>query len=188
MVWSNGFGAAFGLGASDPDTVEVEIIGKAIKDRPTENPFTSASILAIFYFLLLLVVLVVTLASVTLDRVSIKLPPGIQQAIPMRWGIVAAANLVLFLFLALQLLVGFGMESNYRAWVEKNVGPQGAKTTPEIKVRDADQGLALSALRYTFWQRLVVLLHLIAVTGSLLMFWIDRRGSNRPLPHVDLVT
>jgi hypothetical protein len=108
------------------------------------------------------------------------------MAMPWRWGIVAVANVLLFLFLGLQLAFGFGMESAYKEWVEKNVEAQPVKTTPEIKVQKADQGMAKSALHYTWALELVILLHIVAVISSALMFWLDRRGPHRPLPRIDL--
>jgi hypothetical protein len=189
LAWSSGAGAIFGTGSADPDLEATALIGSAIKEAPTVNPFARVSVLGIFYFLLLLLVgLPVTIASVVLDRVHVKLPPGIQNAMPWRWGIVAAANVILLLLLILQLVVGFGMESAYTDWVEKNVRPESAKTTPEIKVRDADRGMAKSALHYGFALELVVLLQVVAVIGSASMFWLDRRGPNRPLPRLDVLS
>jgi hypothetical protein len=189
MITASGWGAVFGGGSADFDLKDTPLVGKALEpEKPAENPFAGASILGIFYVLLFFVVLAVTLASVILERVHVKLPPGIQMAMPWRWGIVAASNLVLLLFLALQVWLGFTMESKYKDWVSKNVGRQDPKTTPETKVRDAEQGMALEAYRDTVWLKLTVLLHLVAVIGSFLMFYVDRRGPNRPLPRIDWVT
>jgi hypothetical protein len=188
MVTVNAWGAAFGGGTSDLDMQETALIGKALKDvKPGANPFAGASVLAIFYlFLLILVVLPVTLASVVLDHLRVKLPPGIQLAMPWRWGIVAAANLVLYLFLLMQLALGFQMQSNYRAWVENNVGNPDAKTTPQVKVSDAERGMALEACRWAVALRMTCILHLFAVVAAVLMYWLDRRGPERPLPNLEL--
>jgi hypothetical protein len=190
MVWASAWGAAFAGGEADPDLKDMPIVGKTLTlnpEKPKANPFAAASFLGIIYILLfLLIALPVTLASVILERIHVKLPPGIQMAMPWRWGIVAAANLVLLLFLVLQLAVGFGMESNYKDAVEKNVGKDDPK--PPEKIKDAEQGMAFDALRYTFWLKLAVLLHPVAVVGSFLMFFVDRRGPSRPLPRIDLLT
>ena len=42
------------------------------------------------------------------------------------------------------------------------------------------------ALVSSFGAESVVLLHLVAVVSSILMLWIDRRGTQRPLPKLEL--
>jgi hypothetical protein len=190
LASASGWGAIFGGGAADPDLRDTALIGKAIKqDAPTENPFASASGLGIVYCLLfLLIALPVGIASVVLDRVKVNLPPGIQMAMPWRWGIVALACALVFLFLATQLTFGFGMETAYKEWVESNVKKDAGPTTPEKKVQKADQGMAKSALHYGWALAAAFLLHVVAVVSSALMFWVDRRGPSRPPPRIDLLS
>jgi hypothetical protein len=147
------------------------------------------SVLTIFYLLLFFPVLAVTVASVVLPMVPMnKLPPQVTDLLPWRWGIVAAANLLVFFFLGLQLLLGFSLDSRYRDWVDNEIkrDAKNNPTTQERKLSDAKRGELLERLRHTFWLRLVVLLHLTAIISSALLFWVDRRGTHRPLPKWEL--
>ncbi|HTU89362.1 MAG TPA: hypothetical protein VMF69_04620 [Gemmataceae bacterium] len=147
-----------------------------------------ASVLTIFYLILFLPTLVVTIASVVLPLLQMKLPPQVEKLMPWRFGIVAAVNLILFFFLGLQVLLGFSLDSSYREWVD-NATKSEAKdspTTQERKLAEAHRGELLDMLHHTIWFRLVVLLHLIAIANSVLMFLIDRRGTLRPLPKLEL--
>lgn len=186
MITANAWGAAFGYGRVDDPALEEAFAGDALEGHKLgENPFAGASWLAIFYLLLLImVVLPVTLASVVLEHVHIALPPGIQSVMPWRWGIVAAANLILFLFLALQLALGFQMEANYKAWAEKTSTNPDAKKAAELKANEVRRAIALEADRHTWQLHLVVLLHLVIITSAILTYWIEQRGPGRPLPNI----
>lgn len=181
-VTGNAWRAAFGAYSVDGDLKNYVNFGEDDKYKPGANPLT------IFYLLLFLLALAVTIASVVIDRVPRKLPPWVNNLLPWRWGIVAAANLIVFLFLALQLLLGFSLDSRYHEWVDKEtkLDAKSNPTTQERKTTDAHRGELLGRLRYTNSLRLVVLLHLIAVASSAILFWIDRRGMNRPLPRLEL--
>jgi hypothetical protein len=145
------------------------------------------SVLTVFYLFLFVPALVATIASVVLPLFKIKLPNQIEKLMPWRWGIVAAVNLFLFFFLGLQALLGFSLDSTYREWVEKESKSELKEnpTTQERKLADARRGTLLEMLRHTFSFRLVVFLHLVASLSSVLMFWIDQRGTSRPLPKLE---
>lgn len=181
-VTGNAWRAAFGAYNVDGDLKNHVNFGEDDKYKP------GASILTIFYLLLFFPALIVTITSVVLEMVPIKLPPQVNNLLPWRWGIVAAANLIVFLFLALQLLLGFGLDSRYRDWVDKEtkLEVKNNPTTLERKTADVKRGELLDRLRHTSWLRLVVLLHLIALVCSALMFWLDRRGTHCPLPNLEL--
>ncbi len=178
-VTGNAWRAAFGAYTVDGDLKNLVNLGDDFR--------SGVSVLTIFYLILFFPALIVTIASVVLPIVQIKLPPQVEKLMPWRWGIVAAANLLVFLFLALQLLLGFSLDSHYREWVDKETkSTESNPTTQARKTMDATRGELLERLRHTFWLRLVVLLHLIAIVSSALMFWIDRRGALRPLPRWEL--
>src|SRR5207249_211671 len=81
---------------------------KRIDDRPGWN------VLMIFYLPLLFATLLVTLACLALAFIPpAQLPAAIHPILPWRWGVVAALNLVLLLFLALQMLLGFSLENRW---------------------------------------------------------------------------
>jgi hypothetical protein len=179
----NAWSAAFGAYTPDADLKkEVPFI---VDD--TQKP--GWSLLTLFYLLLFcFLVLPVTIASVALPMIHLKLPPQVEKLMPWRWGIVAALNLILFLFLGLQVLLGFSLDSHYRDWVNQEMKKEVKENpnTEERKTMDAHRGELLDMLRYTFWLRLVVLLHLVAILSSALMFWINQRGAHRPLPKFEL--
>jgi len=173
----NAWRIAFGVYAVDGDLKSFVPFAEDERYKP------GVSILTIFYLLLFFPVLAVTVASVVIPMISVKWPPQVENLMPWRWGIVAAANLIVFLFLGLQLLLGFSLENRYHDWVnETKREAKGTPTTQERKLADVTRGELLERLRYTFWLRLVVLLHLSASISSALMVWMDRRGPYRPLP------
>jgi hypothetical protein len=187
MIGANAWGATFNGGTSNMDLQRTPIVGKILTPE-SPNPIAGFSVLAIFYILpFVLVVLPVTVASIVLDRVGVKLPPAVQKVMPWRWGIVAALNLVFYLFLLLQMALGFAPETNYNNWVKSTYSVPDTAQTPEKLVNKATQGMAFEALRYGGALKLAVLLHLVAICSSALMFWVDRRGPNRPVPRLELM-
>jgi hypothetical protein len=177
-AWSSAFGAHY---------VDGDL--KNLIQFPEDDKYKPGwSVLTFFYLLLFFPTLVITVGSVAIQMFPIKLPPQVNSLLPWRWGIVAAINLLLFLFLGLQLILGFSLDSRYGEWVDKEtkLDAKSNPTTQERKLADAKRGELLERLRHTFWLRLVVLLHLIAIGSSALMFWMDRRGTLRPQPKLVL--
>jgi hypothetical protein len=173
--------AAFGLTTTDPDLKEFA----AFMEEDRYKPGVSA--LTIFYLLLFFPVLVVTIASVVVDQVHLKLPPAVDRLLPWRWGIVAAANLVLFFFLGLQILLGFSLDSRYAEYVDNTYKvPQNAPTK-EMKEARVTHGLHMEWLHHTAVLKMVILLHVLAIIAAILQFWVAQRGTSRPLPKTELV-
>src|SRR5205823_6397774 len=114
-AWQNAWQATYGGWSFDPD-----VIKKHVPFVPGSEP--GWHFLLIFYLLLLLPTLLVTVGCLALAFVPhSKLPPAVYPILPWRWGIVAALNLILLLFLALQLVLGFSLEDNYIAAADKAV-------------------------------------------------------------------
>ncbi len=182
-VTQNAWQAAFGLDTVDGDLKKYATFLEDNKYKP------GASVLTIFYLLLFFPVLAVTIASVIITMIHVKLPPGVEKLLPWRWGIVAAANLILFLFLGLQVLIGFSLDSRYGEWTDQQVKSDSkeTKTTQQKKEGDAERGELLERLTHTIWLRLVIVLHLVAIVCAALMFWISQRGTHRPLPKLELM-
>ena len=181
-VTANAWSAAFGAYTIDGD---LKRLVPAIED---EKYKPGASVLTIFYLLLFFPTLFATIASAVIAMIRIKLPPQVEKLLPWRWGIVAALNLILFLFLGLQVVLGFSLDSRYKEWVENETKLHSKEnpTTQERKLNEAQRGELLEMMRHTVWLRLVVLLHLIAIVSAVLMFWINQRGTHRPLPKLEL--
>ena len=133
--------------------------------------------------LLLIPTFLITLGCLALAFVHpSKLPPALYPLLPWRWGVVAALNLILLLFLVLQLVLGFSLENNFIAATDKEVAAAAkarkeATTTPEARKDAIDHGIARQAVSRTVWLDLVVLFSILAVAGAALMFCLNRRGT-----------
>jgi hypothetical protein len=181
-VTGSAWTAAFGAYNVDGDLKQLVPAIEDEKYKPGASPLT------IFYLFLFIPTLVVTIASVVITMIHVKLPPQVEKLLPWRWGIVAAVNLIVFLFLGLQVLLGFSLDSRYREWVDSDTKREAKEnpTTQERKKADAYRGKLLEVVHHTVSLRLVVLLHLVAIVSALLMFWVNQRGTHRPLPKLEL--
>jgi hypothetical protein len=129
------------------------------------------SVLGLFYILLFLLTLVLALACLIVPRLQMALPPALQQLWPWRSAFVLGLVCLAYVFLVLEVLVGFGLESS---------------TKSEIAAVSANLGTPVYyALHRTFWLRLAVLAHTLALVGAALDFWLILR-KNRPLPRIDI--
>jgi hypothetical protein len=182
VVTQNAWGAAFGSYSSE-EAPELQA-AYGFPEGQADTPRPGANVLMIFYLLLFLIALAATVAVLVHVFVPYKVPKQVQDFWPWRWGIVAAANLVVFLFLALQLLLGFSMEAVYEAKIEKKYAA-GLRDEKGAQAR-VDRGKDLAADQRTLWLRLSVVLHLLAIASAGLVYCIDRRGP-RPLPKIELL-
>jgi hypothetical protein len=199
-VTQSAWGAAFGAWTQDPDMKGIfeikteEQVRKANEKLPEgkKKEVSNApglSWLTVFYLLpFFLLTLIVTLAVAALPFIKAPLPPQVQQLLPWRWAIVAGLNAVLLLFLGLQLLLNFSLESNLKAWFdEQPVMKKADKDTKETKQAEVVRGRYLQMLHRTIWLKLAVLLHVLATVSAALVYWIEKRGPAKPLPRVDLL-
>jgi hypothetical protein len=123
--------------------------------------FGEVNVLTIFYDLLFLLTLLAGLAVSALRLSPPKLAPGLQQIWPWRAAIVALLAVLSLLFLALQLIVGF------RVTIDKLEVP------PRF-------------LEASLWVWLAAALHVTALAGALLDFWLEMRGPGRPPPRAEV--
>jgi hypothetical protein len=107
-----------------------------------------SSPLWIFYFLLYLIALALSVGSLLLTLAVVPAVPQIAHLLPWKSCIVAAAVALAFLF----ILIEFWTEDLSTAW-----------------------------FRWTVW------LHVLALVGLSLEYWLQIRGRDRPLPRVDVV-
>lgn len=174
-AWS----AAFADGEPDRDLDDIAYVDKK------QLGFSAA---LIFYVLLFLPTLVVTIGVLVIRLAKLPpLPPVVQQMLPYRWGIVTVLNVVVFFFLVLQIVLGFGLESYWKAKVDTEIPALKEGKTQKIKETDARRGILLDYLQRTFWLRLVVVLHVLAILAAALMYWINKRGEGRQLPKIELL-
>jgi hypothetical protein len=120
--------------------------------------FSSGDGLLIVYVLLLILLLLVSIPAAVLSLFAASLPPGVRDLLKWRYVVVGGLALLSFLFLLLQLLVGF----------------------------QAEHILGGGFIVRTFFLSLAFWLHLLAVICCLLAVWADLRG-NRPMPRVDIL-
>ena len=189
-VSQNAFQAVWGGYSDDLDmksTFPMITEDEAKKDRGVSN-VPGWNVLMLFYiFPLFPLALLVTVAVAALPFIKVPLPPQVQQVMPWRWAIVAGANAVLLLFLGLQLLLGFSLESNAKAWMETRPSVQvNAQNNEQKKKAEVRHGEMLEWLQRTIWLRMVVFLHLLATATAALVYWIEKRGPSLPLPRIDV--
>jgi hypothetical protein len=165
---------------------------KANKDLDDKNKIKdyrpSVSILTLFFILLLVPTLVITVASVVVPLLQVNVPPAVAQLMPWRFAIVAGLTAVLLLFLGLQLVLNFSLENRFKEHVNDN--PQlktEGKNTVQLKEIEVERGKLLNSLERTFWLRLTVCLVLLALVCAAFVFWVSKRGEHRPVPKLELM-
>ncbi len=173
-AWS----AAFGTGEAN---LNVETIARV------DPKGVDVSVPLIFYVILFLLDLVLTTAVAVIPFVQLpNLPPVVKQMLPYRWGIVAVLNLVVLLFLVLQLFLGFGLESYWTAKVNKDIPAITEGKTDVVQVNQANRGIQLGFLERTGCLWLALVLHILAILAAALMYWISQRGESRPVPKIEM--
>jgi hypothetical protein len=133
------------------------------------------TVLGLFYSLFFLAALVAAVAAQVLPHGAAHLPPALQQLWPWRSGIVCGLAALAFLFLFLELLVGFGLEHDIPDLIKESA----------ISVKGFADADLVGLLRRTIWLVLAVLFHIAAVVGAALDFWLVQR-QGRPLPRLVL--
>jgi hypothetical protein len=155
-------------------------------------------LLLIFYLLpFFLVTLVVSIAVAVLPFLQLQLPPAVNNLLPWKWGILAVLNAVLLLFLVLQLLLNFGLETSVKeaARIKADAVVRGrvsadAKEKPanfnsiEGKKFEAIQGIYSNWFARTIWLKLALVLHILATLAAATVYWMEKRGAN----HMQLET
>lgn len=173
LVRQSAWGAA--IGSFSPDIDESLPFSTDAEDKP------DMSLLTLFYLLMFFLVAgPITLICTAVPFVQKMLPAGVQPFLRWRWGVAAAAHLFMFMFLALQLVLGFSLESKVTAQLK-------AEESEPTRMELAEASLKQSAVQRTVWLHLAVFFHLLAIAVTVILFWIDTRGENRPTPRIDLL-
>lgn len=180
MISQGAWGAAFGAYDQDNDMMKDPELPES--ERP------GASALLVFYLLLFLPTLLLTVGAVLIDTGIVSaqtLPPNLQGLLRWRWAAVAALNLLVFLFLFLQTLLGFSVESKIVEKAREQLKTAG-KTTADTKQAQAKYGMLVQNVSRTFYLTLVFWLHVLAVIGAWTTYCIHDRGG-KPDPKLELV-
>jgi hypothetical protein len=148
------------------------------------DPRPGVSLLLLFYVLFFIPSLLITVAVAILPFLKIPFPPQVQQIMPWRWAIVAGLNAVLLLFLGLQILLNFGLESSVSAYVNSDESIK--KDNPDDEVIEARTTRMTGMVQRTIWLKIVFLLHVLATAAAALVFWVEKRGPAQPPPALEL--
>jgi hypothetical protein len=182
--------AAFGGESVDADLAKkVPLFDAPAKDKGSPGPGSNG--LLIVYVLLLFPLLLLTAAVAVWDLMPLpQLPAAVQGLRPWRWLIVTGLALLALLFLVVQMLAGFSLESTVQARVESAMPltPKDGKTLPpkEARERRMERGLLVEPLRRTGALRGASSLNMLLLVSALVMFWLERRGA-RPHPRIDVL-
>ncbi len=202
-VWQSAWQAGFGGYSEDIDMTgpkgvypvrSEEDVRKSNESRAETAPKQvvtkpGVSLLTLFYLLpFFLITLIVTLAVAVLPFVKVQLPPQVQQLLPWRWVIVAGLNALVLLFLLLQCGFSFDVESKAKDWIANQ--PE-VKKTPEDNKEKKQQMVFIGEreewIQRTMWLRLVVLLHILATLSAAMVYGIEKRGTSKPLPRLEVM-
>src|SRR5262249_29947062 len=103
---------------------------------------------------------------------------------------VTGLNAILLLFLGLQAVLSFDLESKAREWVRNQPiaqeDPRSLKT-PEVKQRQAFIGERDGWIQRTWALYFVVLLHILATVSAAIVYGNEKRGLTKPLPKLELL-
>lgn len=142
-----------------------------VADLP-EGEDVSAAPFLILYFIVVLLGLIVSLLQIgeryILPKTTLTLPPQVKEVLKYRSLVFGGLTLLPFLFLGLQMLIGFPAESRHLSGVDEAV-----------------QQLYHSALHRTWAVTWSAAFTVIGVLGSLAEFWLERRVG-RPLPKIEV--
>jgi hypothetical protein len=197
MATQGAWGAAFGslapkkplarvffpdLAMTDED-LQKRNEGKSDSDR-IKDPRPGVSLLLLFYVLFFVPTLLLTIAVAVLPLVKVPFPPAVQQILPWRWAIVAGLNAILLLFLGLQILLNFSLESSISAYADSKV--KAIKDTDDDEIVDARKAALTNMVQRTVWLKLAFVLHVLATAAAALVFWVEKRGPGQPPPALEL--
>jgi hypothetical protein len=146
-------------------------------------------LLFFLYFPAVLVALALSVAALVFRGNRSRLLPALQQIWPWRTMIIAATATIGFLILLFQLWLGFGLENGFTKVVNAKLETKrAAATTPEeIQKFEIERGSELGryVIERTWFFRLAMLCHLVAIAAVGMEIWLARRGQ-RPLPQVQI--
>lgn len=179
----NGWECLFGFMTSNPGAEEVLKWENGLNDKLEHHP----SLWLIPYFLILIPCMILAWLVVLQESIGFQIPFYLRRQWARRHSVLAAAAVVLLLFLTLQWTVGFGLYHAAQDVVETQYSKEPQEPSNEVMKRKIKIGRDMGErnLRTTMWLRLSLLLHLLAATGIALDMAIAVRGK-RPVPRIGI--
>ena len=174
LYHQNAWQAAFNSVSSDYD------------DYVLKGEKASVSLLTLFWLLIFLVLLVISVAVVTVPRWGGKLPPAIRRHWDSRMIIICGVSLFLLFLIIILDLTRFPLEDKLTSWAKEQVTAVEDKDKKSYEFQ-LSRNIGALGLQHTNAFRLVFFLLLITVICALLEYWMERRGPNRPLPRIDIL-
>jgi hypothetical protein len=191
----NAYQAAFGSVSTDPDLKNLSTVRAADKDAnanlmgmpPAGEP--GFGVVAFFWLLAYFLTFFLVIAGVAVGYTHRWLPPKVQPYLRWRWAALALVTLVSFLFLALQDSIGFNLERNAYAAIDRQArkADETAKSSTEpgaSKMIAVSRGLMEQAVVRTFWYRCAFWFYFWALMFTFITMLADLR---RPSPRIDLL-
>jgi hypothetical protein len=196
----NAWQAAVGSVSTDPDLRKTySSIRIEDKDNPAADLGTmpikagepGISVVTIFWLLAFLANSFLIVAAVAVAYVHGFLPPKVQPYLRWRWAAVALVTLLCFLLLILQDSVGFNLERNDLAAIDRVTRKmdEAAKSSSDLgaaKRVAIERGVFEQAVVRTFWYRCAFWFYFWALVFVFITMFADLR-SPRPSPRVDLL-
>jgi hypothetical protein len=184
-VTQSGWGVAFDVPVVDPTWKTINS-----KDAEEIEKGVGVSAFVIFFALLLIPTLLLSVVTTLmhLKVAPLPVPPALETFWPWRPLAIAALTLIAFIFLMLQVVSSFPLESKAKALavekMRKEVTDESTRKQDYLDIITG-QKYGAFALERSFTIHLVLLFLLVALVASLLDGWVTRRG-NQPVPRMDL--
>ena len=196
----NAWQAALGSVSTDPELKSLSSVGASDKDSATAPDMFGAlkagepgfSVVTSFWLLTFFGTFVLTAAVVAVGYGQAFLPPKVQPYLRWRWAALALVTLLSFLFLALQDSIGFNLERNAHAAIDRQARKmeETAKTATDsvsaTKLVTVYRGVMDESIRRTFWFRCAFWFYFWALVFVFINMLADLR-SPRPSPRIDLL-
>ena len=177
------WGALAGKFETNPSTDDVLHL-----EKPLNAAIGSNWLLLLPYLLALPAAVALGWADRALSATPVAgLPAPLQGIWPYRAAVLAALAVLTLTLLALQVRLGFGLDTATRKVVAEHYADalKAAETSAAEQKILVKQGMEFGqyAVQTTWWLALAVALHAVAAVAALLRLWLARRGT-KPLPRV----
>lgn len=199
VMTQNGWETVFAAkGDATPKGKQWEELDKVLAGKPTDDKYKDAFLRTdwlVLLYLLLLLGLVVLFAAERVVQDPAKFPPlAGQKWLPpiWKWRLAVLGGLAVLAFAVLwfQALQGFGLQKAITTYVQTDVKEKlTAPNQTDAEKREIwveyGQRSGILPVYQTFWLKLLLVLHAVAVVAVAGRFWLDLRG-NKPLPRADV--